>query len=148
MSNDITYMEIDEFREQGYLQEVNRLVLHPAGLALEVTSPWTRKDIEDWVAETNADHIESVGNIDPVAYLWSFIQAARMDKWHLSGVWDYRDDPEGMVYAKDQMSEEKRESVRAEWAKHKQAREEMLGGPDGADWPGRVQHVGEKPRVK
>jgi hypothetical protein len=29
-------MDIAEFRDQGYLQEVNRLVLHPAGLALEV----------------------------------------------------------------------------------------------------------------
>lgn len=35
---DVTdYMTIGEFIDAGYLQEVNRLVLHPAGLALEVT---------------------------------------------------------------------------------------------------------------
>jgi hypothetical protein len=31
------YMDIEEFREKGYLQEVNRRFLHPIGLALAVT---------------------------------------------------------------------------------------------------------------
>lgn len=31
------YLPIKEFVEAGYLQEVNRLFLHPLGLALEVT---------------------------------------------------------------------------------------------------------------
>ena len=30
------YMDIKEFRKEGYLQEINRLFLHPMGLALEV----------------------------------------------------------------------------------------------------------------
>lgn len=30
------YMNIKEFREKGYLQELNRKFLHPLGLALEV----------------------------------------------------------------------------------------------------------------
>lgn len=30
-------MDIAEFRSKGYLQEVNRLLLHPLGLALQVT---------------------------------------------------------------------------------------------------------------
>lgn len=29
-------MNVKDFRDQGYLQEVNRLFLHPLGLALEV----------------------------------------------------------------------------------------------------------------
>ena len=33
---DIKRMSASEFRELGYLQEVNRLFLHPLGLALEV----------------------------------------------------------------------------------------------------------------
>lgn len=33
---DIKYMSVKEFRELGYLQELNRLLLHPLGLALEV----------------------------------------------------------------------------------------------------------------
>jgi hypothetical protein len=58
---DIKRIDIKEFREFGWVQEINRLMLHPAGLALEVN-----------VAE---DGTETLG-----------------------GVWDYRDDPEGMAF--------------------------------------------------
>lgn len=34
--SDIKYMNIKEFVDEGYLQEINRQILHPAGLALEV----------------------------------------------------------------------------------------------------------------
>jgi len=33
---EIKYMSIKEFRELGLLQELNRLFLHPCGLALEI----------------------------------------------------------------------------------------------------------------
>ena len=33
---DINYMSVKEFREKGYLQELNRQFLHPLGLAIEV----------------------------------------------------------------------------------------------------------------
>ncbi len=36
MKNKVKRIRIDEFRELGYLQEVNRQFLHPLGLALEV----------------------------------------------------------------------------------------------------------------
>jgi len=36
MPKDIKYIDIKEFRELGILQELNRLFLHPLGLALEV----------------------------------------------------------------------------------------------------------------
>ena len=52
------YITMREFRDDGYLQEVNRQFLHPLGLALEV---------------------------DP-------------DTDIITGVWDYRDHPEGVVY--------------------------------------------------
>jgi hypothetical protein len=35
-SDSIKRMSVKEFRERGYLQEINRLFLHPLGLALEV----------------------------------------------------------------------------------------------------------------
>ena len=35
-AEEINYMSSNEFRKLGFLQEVNRLVLHPAGLALAV----------------------------------------------------------------------------------------------------------------
>lgn len=59
--NERKYMDIEEFVNEGYLQELNRLVLHPCGLALEVT-------------------------ID------------ENENYKLSGVWDYRDDPEGIYF--------------------------------------------------
>lgn len=108
MSEPIKYMPISEFRELGFLQEVNRLVLHPAGLALEIT-------------------VDDFGNE------------------YISGVWDYRDDPEGIVYGPGQMTEEKRQSVRVEMQKHFRARSEMLGSaaPTMESYPGRVQHLDE-----
>jgi len=57
----IKYITIKEFRERGYLQELNRRFLHPLGMALEVT--------------VNEEGTEV-----------------------FSGVWDYRDDPEGLYY--------------------------------------------------
>ena len=62
-SNEIKKMDLTEFRDKGYLLEVNRQFFHPLGLALEVT-------IED-------DQTVSA----------------------ISGIWDYREDPEGMLFA-------------------------------------------------
>lgn len=56
----INWMDIKLFRELGFLQEINRLFLHPLGLALV-----TQED----------NGVES-----------------------LAGVWDYRNDPEGIFY--------------------------------------------------
>lgn len=58
---DITRIDIKEFRELGYLQELNRQFLHPLGLALEVM--------------LHEDGTEELG-----------------------GIWDYRDDPEGVQF--------------------------------------------------
>lgn len=65
MSDAIVRMPIEIFRDDGYLQELNRLFLHPRGLALEVV-------VDD---ETNI--------------------------MTLGGVWDYRNDPEGMEYGEN-----------------------------------------------
>jgi len=61
-SKDIKRIPIKEFRELGYLQELNRRFLHPLGLALEV--------IKD--DETGEEK--------------------------LGGIWDFRDDDEGIYY--------------------------------------------------
>lgn len=61
MSTDPKYIDIAEFRREGYLQEINRRFLHPLGLALEVV------------------HDDD-------------------GSWRLGGVWDCRDDPEGIRY--------------------------------------------------
>jgi len=59
--DDIKRMDIKEFREKGYLQELNRRFLHPLGLALEI--------------QQEEDGTET-----------------------LNGIWDYRDEEEGIIY--------------------------------------------------
>lgn len=83
-------IDIKELREFGYLHELNRLFLHPLGLALEVV-------VEE-------DGTERLG-----------------------GVWDYRDDPEGMAFADDTLDAEKARRVALEEAQRRPAREAALG---------------------
>jgi hypothetical protein len=89
------HISIKEFCDLGFLQEVNRLVLHPAGLALEVT----------------------FDDDDP-------------DNPWISGVWDYRDDPEGIWFDwkswPEERSYDKASSVTAEVNKHREARTKMF----------------------
>lgn len=89
---DIKRIDIAEFRDLGFLQEVNRRLLHPAGLALEIVRE------EDGSA-------------------------------HLGGVWDYRDDPEGIVFGSldDDDSRAKVAAVDEEIGRHAAAREALLG---------------------
>jgi hypothetical protein len=86
----INYMDIKEFRELGFLQEVNRLFFHPLGLALEV------------VVEEDGDE-------------------------HLGGIWDYRDDPEGIIFLGGAIDESKAVRVIEERARHAPARMKMFG---------------------
>src|SRR5580765_892416 len=79
--DDIKRIDIKEFRELGFLQEVNRMFLHPLGLALEVT-----------VEEDGSEH--------------------------LGGVWDYREDPEGMIFGDAMLDPEKQLNVDRERARH------------------------------
>jgi len=57
----INKINVKEFRQNGYLQELNRRFLHPLGLAIEVV-------VDDNNEET------------------------------LGGIWDYRNDPVGIIY--------------------------------------------------
>jgi len=68
-------MSVQEFRELGLLQEINRRVLHPCGLAIEV------------VIDTETGE-ETFG-----------------------GVWDFRDDPEGLIYRDEDLDVNKVTSV-------------------------------------
>jgi hypothetical protein len=74
MSDEIKRIPIKEFRKLGFIQEINRRLLHPCGLALEVI-------VEE-------DGTEKLG-----------------------GVWDYREDPEGMYYREDELSRVKAQTV-------------------------------------
>ena len=90
-------MDPKEFREQGYLQELNRKFLHPLGLALEIM--------------VHKDGSET-----------------------LSGIWDCRDDPEGIWYDLANSDEEriqrfieKRDNVENERVTRSEARFQALG---------------------
>lgn len=61
-------IELDEFMDAGYLQEVNRRFFHPLGLALMVAA-----DTDDETGEVTSD-------------------------WRIEGIIDVRDDPEGMIF--------------------------------------------------
>lgn len=68
--SDLKAMNIAEFREKGYLQEINRRFLHPLGLAL--------------VTECEED-----------------------GQTKIIGVWDSRDDPEGITFGLEGTTEER-----------------------------------------
>ena len=91
MTDDIKRIPIKEFRELGFIQEINRRLLHPCGLALEV--------IVD--LETGEEK--------------------------LGGIWDYRDDPEGMAFADGMITVDKVMSVETLFRSKALYREEHLG---------------------
>ena len=92
-SKDVKRLSVKEFREQGYLQEMNRMFLHPLGLAMEIV-------VED-------DGTEKLG-----------------------GVWDYRDDPEGMIFADETINTDKARrkeaTVMEEWDAKEKVRMEKF----------------------
>lgn len=122
MSDDeIKYIDIEEFRDAGFLQEVNRRVLHPAGLALAVSTPWTLAHLD---ALLKTAHIEL--DADTLGRLHMVLA---YDRWTLTGVWDCRDDREGVVFS--DLSEDadaaRADRVDEEIARHTAARVTLLG---------------------
>jgi len=89
MSDEIKRINIKEFCEFGFLQEANRLFFHPLGLALEATIEWPEGITEEEKKKYNSE-IEHPNAI-----------------WSLGGVWDYRDDPEGMLFGEGIIQEDK-----------------------------------------
>lgn len=85
----IKSMNIKEFREKGFLQEVNRLFFHPLGLALEVEVDWPEN-----ITEEEKSKYDSVFD-HPNA------------SCKLGGIWDYTDDPEGMLFGQNMINKDK-----------------------------------------
>jgi len=88
-------VDINDFRDLGYLQELNRCFLHPLGLALVVTK------------DANGSST-------------------------ITGVWDCRDDQEGIVFewggAPGSDTKSKAEYVASEMADRRPYREKLFGG--------------------
>jgi len=75
--NDVKRMTPKEFREQGYLQEVNRQFLHRIGLELQI------------VVSTDGNE-------------------------HFVGIWDCRDDPEGIIFSPSTIDTKAAERISSE----------------------------------
>lgn len=122
-SEPINYMDMQEFREFGYLQEVNRQFLHPLGLAFSVKSPgWTKDAIGPWLAERGVQFGEEACD-----HIWTFIVKLGLDKEHLGEVWDYRDDPEGIAFGPNMIDADKVKRVSSQKVARRDARVEALG---------------------
>jgi hypothetical protein len=134
--SDVKHMDIKEFRELGYLQEANRLFFHPHGLALGVTTvdedgdakliEWIAGEVEGVLLDADCDadsHRTLAAMAGVLARNAARAVAAKLrppGSEHLGGVWDYRDDPEGVVLCCGGHSDsaERAERVRAERLKH------------------------------
>lgn len=104
-------MDMGEFRTGGFLMEANRQFFHPLGLALEWDSGWTEEGLKQFIlgvmrqeaAAAEEDPAEvTIEDVHPetIETIWRFIVEAGLDKPRISGVWDERDDPEGIAYGR------------------------------------------------
>lgn len=135
---DVKHMGVREFVEQGYLQEVNRCVLHPAGLALEATT--FEKPVTLVALTEKHRHLLRTFAVGlPAALGEGLLEALdapiAAGEEVLSGVWDCREDPEGIGFAPQIMAAaaEKVARVTAEYERHRQARQKLF-----EQQPGRV----------
>lgn len=134
MPDEIQYLPTKEFLDEGWLQESNRKFFHPRGLALEVTPDLCREDVEKALKEAGIQFgHDAVDNVMTGLRVFGLL-----DGW-ISGVWDYRGDPEGMAYGPGVIEREgadmKALFVEDERMKHLRCREEEHG------WPGGIQPV-------
>lgn len=112
-------MPVADFVAGGYLQEVNRRLLHPLGLALEVTvaaDPVHRLLLPESAMVALKAIVEKAHGIDDDVRAWfadAFDEAEHDDRW-LSGIWDCRDDPAGIVFAPEALDPAKAYAVSTE----------------------------------
>jgi hypothetical protein len=119
-----------EFRELGYLQEVNRRVLHPLGLALFNRPGWTREEVQEFLSSKGVQFGD-----DAVDCIMTFLSRAGMMEEHIAGVLDDRQGAEGWRFAvrQDHLEEDmaeftrKRINVESEWLSRSLARIHELG---------------------
>lgn len=145
----VKYIDPEEFREEGYLQEVNRRFLHPLGLAIEVfaSKPGEERVHYALVTSSDLDYLRSLLPDAPEVVSddadEEVLNLVRMYKridhaieqsrtTVFRGVWDYRDDPEGMNFAFNSEDEKdafanRADNITKEWRNRRRARVEALG---------------------
>lgn len=141
----IKYMDMAEFQEGGYLQEANRQFFHPLGLALEWNSGLNEEGIKqainrlaedgwtNWALLHRAGHLTTAREA-----VMELLRELGFDKPRITGVWDYRDDPEGMEFNWEDMDHaeaiRKYINVQEEFVRHIPARRALFG-EDGMEQP-------------
>jgi hypothetical protein len=115
-------MPVAEFRRLGLLQELNRQFLHPLGLALEVVV-----DDPDLCrcGQLRESEVHQVKSADPDVRFHAHPFEERPERF--GGVWDCREDPEGMVFGEptNPAGAAYVEQLREE---HRAARQALLNG--------------------
>lgn len=86
-------MDINQFREEGWLQEVNRLWLHPVGMALAVEAGVTKEDVAERLAMNGYLYGE-----DAIDACMAVIRCWHLDEDHLADIYS-AGDPDGWVFA-------------------------------------------------
>ena len=120
---EVEHIDIKEFQQLGFLQEANRQS-HPHGLALEIT---TWRDDEDYVFPMTYVGLDATAVAAVRALLAGeavdqevrdkIVQAVEAGEQfqpgscYISGVWDYRDDPEGIVFGSVAMATARSERI-------------------------------------
>lgn len=125
----IKYMDIDDFRKDGYLHELNRRFLHPLGLALEVRDQPPGETMEDTLRKQLVDapglELSQSDMRKVIEAVTGWAKDNHMDFGWVSGVWDYREDPEGMIFG--EIDYEKISKVREMWNVREPRRRAILG---------------------
>lgn len=137
---DRKYLDINEFVDGGYLQEVNRQLLHPLGLALEVTTAdepaaiitLTDKGaagLDDLISLATQAELMPIEDLEALRRIVEHARHVKAGDGIITGVWDYREDPEGIVFEGDLVNllKNKAAKVAMEWRKREPARMRMLG---------------------
>lgn len=126
-----------EFKDVGFLQEANRLFFHPHGMALAITrvtdgegapihSMALRSDEYDELCALLTSGGASAGLVEKIHGAAKYDVG---DAW-ISGVWDSRDDPEGVIFGdRPEDKTAKAERVEAERKRHYEARCALFGVP-------------------
>ncbi len=122
------------FRDEGFLQEANRQFFHPHGLALETTRVTDEPSVVLALTPEQFAAVRAAAEIALTASdrdLWARFDAAvtyDIGATWISGCWDERDDPEGVVFG-DEIEDKTAKAGRvvAERERHREARIALFG---------------------
>ena len=120
------YMDIAAFKDLGHVQELNRLFLHPLGLALEV-----KRESLPWYARLWLRFRRLLARLAHRPVQEADDETGEWGPWTLGGIWDYRDDPEGVTFGGDYLdtneAKKKAAFIAREQSIRAEKRQERLG---------------------